>query len=69
MVRDEGLPMEGEKAKPYQIYRILGDGTLTLVAAFDSEEELKAHPKRPDWRVRIRINGKWMDRKRRESER
>jgi hypothetical protein len=60
MPHNEGHPIEGERSKPYQLYRTGLDGELIeRIAEADTREELwQVHKRRPDWRYAILHNRK-----------
>jgi hypothetical protein len=56
MATDERLPVHGEPAKAFKLYRVgQNNEPIELVAEADTREELAKVKRRGDWRYRTRL--------------
>jgi hypothetical protein len=54
MSEKEMPPVEGERTKPYRVWRLdINDERFEMLAAYDTEEEARKHPRRLDQRTAI----------------
>jgi len=60
----EGMPIEGNPSKPYQLWRLYANGQkCELLVEGDTREELKFRP-RNDYRTAVYYKGQRLERKR-----